>query len=508
MYAVTRKEMRKMDQYAIKQIGMPSMVLMENAGRNAAKEIASFAGDRLKKWAVLIGKGNNGGDGIVTARHLQEWGFEPTLIYAEDPSACKGEAAQQRDIASAFNLPSVIYKKEQIAWEAFDGIIDALLGTGSSGAPKEVYASLIEEANTSELPIAAMDIPSGLDADTGAVQTPCIQAALTTTFAYTKRGLEQYPGKEAAGIVSTCPIGLPADFAAAFQVQTFLADAESIQQRFHMNLLSPVRPADSNKGTFGHVLVAAGTRQMAGAGLMSAAAALKTGAGLVSWAMPERVLEAMLGKQPEIMLQGVADKDKGDWSATSAKDIAALLDGKQAGVIGPGMGRWKGDTDWLKHIWRQTACALILDADALNILAEAGIESFPEREGPVLLTPHPGEMARLTGKSVKEVQADRIEIAREFAVKHGVTLVLKGARTLTAAPNGNVTINTTGNPKMATGGTGDVLAGVIGSLTAQGMHAEQAAVCGVYLHGRAGDTVAGKRPESRSLTAWDIIETL
>lgn len=508
MYVVTSGEMRTMDHFAIENIGIPSMVLMENAGRNAAEKIAAFAGEERKRWAVLVGKGNNGGDGIVSARHLMERGFKLTLIYADDPAAYKGEAAQQRDIAAAFGLPSIVYRKEDFSWNDFDGIIDALLGTGSRGAPKEPYASLIKEADESGLPIAAIDIPSGIEADTGVLQEPCIHADLTATLAYTKRGIEQYPGKGAAGEVKVCSIGLKPDLAEEFGIQTYLIDAESILRRFNIDVISPERPPDANKGTFGHVLTAAGTRQMGGAGLMSATAALKSGAGLVSWAVPDRMLDAVLGKQPEIMLQGVEDNNRGDWAGTSAKEVAGLLEGKQTGVLGPGMGRWEKDTEWLRHIWTHTDSTLVLDADALNMIAEAGISSFPEREAPVILTPHPGEMARLTGKTVKEVQEDRIETAREFAVTYGVTLVLKGARTVTAAINGNVSINTTGNPKMATGGTGDVLAGIIGSLSAQGLNAEQAAVCGVYLHGKAGDTAAVKRHGSRSLSAWDVIEAL
>lgn len=506
MYVVTSEEMRKIDQYAIETTGFPSMVLMENAGRNAAQEIAAYAGESRRSWAILIGKGNNGGDGIVAARHLLEWGFQPTLVYVQDPAECVNEAARQRDIADMIGIPSLVYSSEKIDWRRFDGGIDALLGTGSKGAPRGKYAELIREVNQSGLPLIAMDIPSGLNADTGQVHDPCIQAVKTTALAYTKRGLEQFPGKEAAGEIAVCSIGVLPSLAEKFHVKTFLVDSKDILTRFGIDIFHQERKEDTNKGTYGHVLVAAGTRQMAGAGLMCAAAALKTGAGLVSWAMPDRVLDAMLGKQPEVMLQGVKDQNRGDWSATKKEEVAALLEGKQTAVLGPGMGRWENDGDWLKYIWEETDCTLVLDADALNIIAEAGINSFPARSAPVILTPHPGEMARLTGQTVKEVQADRVETARTFAVTHQVTLVLKGARTVTAAPNGNVSINTTGNPHMATGGTGDVLAGMIASLSAQRMEAEAAAVCGVYLHGRAGDEAV--MHSSRTISAWNVIEAI
>lgn len=508
MFIVTSEEMRKIDQYAIQTLGIPSMVLMENAGRNAAAEIARYAGDTHLRWAVLTGKGNNGGDGIVAARHLLEWGYLPTIIYVKDPAECTGEAAAQRDIAEKFGVPYLIYKQDEIDWKQFDGGIDALLGTGTAGAPRAEYGELIQDANQSGLPLIAMDIPSGLDADTGQVYEPCIQAVKTTALAYTKRGLEQFPGREMAGEVVVCSIGILPSLAEDFHVNTFLTDEADIRERLQIDINHPARKEDSNKGTYGHVLVAAGTRQMGGAGMMSAAAALKNGAGLVTWAVPDRMIDAVLGKQPEIMLQGIADADTGDWSQCAAEDVIALLRGKTSGILGPGMGRWEGDTEWLQRIWKETDCALVLDADALNMIADAGISSFPARSAPVILTPHPGEMARLLGTSVKEVQADRITTAREFAAAHQVTLVLKGARTVTAAPDGTVSVNTTGNPKMATGGTGDVLAGVIASLAAQGMSAEAAAVCGVYLHGKAGDAAAAKKSGSRSITAWDVIEAL
>ncbi|WP_147803970.1 NAD(P)H-hydrate dehydratase [Alkalicoccus halolimnae] len=508
MYVVTSEEMRKIDAYAIQKIGLPSLVLMENAGRGAAKAAVSGEQAEIRRWAVLVGKGNNGGDGVAASRHLMEWGFSPTIIYVDNPDSFQGEAAIQRDIAAAFGVPSVIYEEGEVNWADYDGIVDALLGTGSSGAPRKKYASLIIEANESVLPITAMDIPSGLDPDTGQVHTPCIQAERTAALAYTKRGLEQYPGLKQAGEVSICSIGIMADLASEHDVRTFRTDAAMLEKRFGIYHGEPAREADSNKGTYGHVLTAAGTRLMAGAGLMSATASLRIGAGLVTWAVPERVLDNVVGRQPEIMLTAFADEGTGDWSAVKASDVVNVIENKQAAVLGPGMGRWKKDRDWLEKIWKTSSCPLVIDADGLNILSETNFSLWKKRSAPVILTPHPGEMARLCGCSVKEVQQDRIGIARQFAEKNGVVVVLKGARTVTAAPDGSVSINTTGNPKMATGGAGDVLTGVIAGLLAQGFEAESAAVYGVYLHGLAGDEAAQKRSRSRAVAAGDIIDEL
>jgi hydroxyethylthiazole kinase-like uncharacterized protein yjeF len=269
------------------------------------------------------------------------------------------------------------------------------------------------------------------------------------------------------------------------------------------------READSNKGTYGHVLVAAGTRQMSGAGLLCSRAALRAGCGLVSWALPNRLVEPMLGRLPEIMLHGIADGERGDWSEAASEDLIQFAENKAAMVIGPGMGRFQEDSAWLRAIWEGTSCPLVVDADALNMIADAAdFAAWKARSAAVILTPHHGEMARLLGVPVHEVQRDRISLARRYAVQHGVTLVLKGTGTVCATPEGVVYVNTTGNPGMATAGAGDVLAGMLGSLLAQKLTAEQAACLGVYKHGAAGDRAAAKRHSAGSLIASDIIEEL
>jgi NAD(P)H-hydrate epimerase len=552
MHLVTAEEMRALDRFVIDRIGLPGAVLMENAARavaeaamalgdewyggvrgggggtpsgcvagapaDAAPALAQARPGRRLRWLVLAGKGNNGGDGIAAARHLLEMGAEATILYAEPPERLTGDAALQRDAASGFGIPAMVYAPGAVDWRSFDGIIDALLGTGSRGAPREPYASLIREANASGLPIVAADIPSGLDADTGAVYEPCIRAARTVALAFMKRGLALHPGAEYAGAVTVAPIGIPARLADEHGIRVFRLDEAAVRGRLGVDPARP-RRADTHKGTYGRVLVAAGSPRMAGAGLLCVRAALRAGCGLATWALPAGLAAAVTGRVPEAMLAPLADGGRGDWSAVAPEALAAELAGADALVLGPGLGRFAGDAAWLRRVWdiaagsggAGRAVPLVLDADALNMLAEADdFAAWPRRpaDSPAVLTPHPGEMARLARTSASEVQRDRIGIARDYAMRHGVVLVLKGAATVTALPDGTVYVNTTGNPGMATGGSGDVLAGVIGSLIAQGMPPGTAAAFGVWLHGLAGDRAAAARPSQASLLAGDITEYL
>ncbi|WP_426454433.1 NAD(P)H-hydrate dehydratase [Paenibacillus sp. S-38] len=511
MYVVTAEQMRRIDRDAIDAIGIPALVLMENAGRAVAEEIICRWGGcgRALRILVLVGKGNNGGDGIVAARHLQQEGHRPYLLFADDPSQYRGEAEVQYRIAVKLGMEGRRFTEgERLDMAGFDLVIDALLGTGSTGAPRGTSVQLIAQVNASGLPVAAVDLPSGLDADTGQVHDPCIRAELTVALAYSKIGLEQYPGAACAGDVVVRRIGIPAVAAERAGVRTFRVQEPLLSERLGYARYRRRRP-DSHKGTYGHVLVAAGSRPMSGAGLLSATAALRAGSGLVTWALPDRLVDAMTGRLPEAMLRGLADGGTGEWGAVDPHALAKLAAGKDALVFGPGAGRWEGDGPFLRTLWEETGCPLVLDADALNMMGEAGgPASWPKREGEVVLTPHPGEMSRLLGGTTSEVQRDRVRAAAEYASRCGVVVVLKGTRTVTAAPSGEVYLNPTGNPGMATGGTGDVLAGIIGSLLGQGYTAVQAAALGAYLHGAAGDRAAAGRAHEASLAAGDIPDHL
>lgn len=512
MLFVTAGQMRELDRYAIETLGIPVMVLMENAGRAIAEEVLRVIGTECsrERWLILIGKGNNGGDGLVCARHLAEAGVDVRLLYAEPPAALGPDAAAQHAIVEALKLPWSVYDSGGSGWfDGCTGIVDALLGTGAKGAPRAHYASLIREANASGLPIVAADIPSGLDADTGAVYDPCIQATCTVALAFMKAGLTQYPGVRVAGEIVVRYIGIPSALPSHVSAEGYLLTEQSLVRELGVAVDRP-REGDGHKGTYGHVLLAAGHRMMSGAALLAAKAALRAGCGLTTWAAPASLVPLVHGAVPELMLAPVPDDGNGAWSDAAAAELLRLVQARDALAVGPGMGRFPGEDRLLRALWEGVDRPLVVDADALNILAAAnGLTAWRRRDAALtVLTPHPGEMARLTGLSTAEVQQDRIGLARRFAEQHGVTLVLKGARTVVASPAGRVYVNTTGHPGMATGGSGDVLTGIIASLLAQGLSGLQAATLGVYLHGLAGERAAAARWFSGSLLAGDIIDAL
>ncbi|MEK3732245.1 NAD(P)H-hydrate dehydratase [Paenibacillus sp. FSL M8-0334] len=464
-------------------------------------------------WLILVGKGNNGGDGLVAARHLRDAGVRVTLLFAAEPSALAGAAALQRDAAAALGIPARVHGADAVDMGAFTGIVDALLGTGAAGAPRGAYAALIQAANDSGLPIVSADIPSGLDADTGALHEPCIRAAVTVCLAFLKRGLVQCPGAEAAGRVVLRAIGIPRSLGREQGVSTHLLTPEVLRSELGADPARPRQP-EGHKGTYGHVLAVAGSRTMSGAGLLCARAALRAGSGLVTWAVPGALVLPLAGASPELMLapgtdEADANADGGYWNESAADRILELAGSRDVLAVGPGMGRFDGDTRWLRRIWEEWQGPLVIDADALNMLAAAeDAHAWPRRAADTILTPHPGEMARLAGLSTAEVQRDRIACATRYAAAQGVTLVLKGARTVVALPDGSAYINTTGHPGMATGGSGDVLTGIIAGLLAQGYSAGAAAALGVWLHGLAGERAGLRRGHPAAVIASDIIDEL
>lgn len=547
MYLVTAEQMRRLDGETIQRLGIPAIALMENAGRVIAEEIvalcrrrdgegcrnaddgeeaglkdAALAGAAFQvsadhaltlgnaaaeRWFILVGKGNNGGDGLAAARYLRETGIAVTLVYAVPPESLSGEAALQRDAAAAMGLPAVVYGRDRVDLAGCSGILDALLGTGAAGAPRGAYAELIAAANSSGKVIVSADIPSGLNADTGETHEPCIHASVTVCLAFLKRGLLQYPGAGAAGHVKVRAIGIPAYMATNIGVQVHLLTPEVLHARLGIDLARRRSP-EGHKGTYGHVLLAAGSLRMSGAGLLSARAALRAGCGLVTWALPQKLLPSIIGSAPELMLADVGSNEDGTWQAGSVSELLKLSKERDVLAVGPGLDRFEADTEWLRHLWEGADCPLVIDADALNILAETDYKDWASRRHPVILTPHPGEMARLAGITTAEVQRDRIGLAMGYAKDHGITIVLKGAHTVIATPEGQAYVNTTGHPGMGTGGAGDVLTGMISSLLAQGLNEAQAAAFGVYLHGLAGERAARQRNNPAAIIAGDIIEAL
>lgn len=542
MYIVTAQQMRDLDQHTIQQLGIPALCLMESAGKAIAEEVIQWSNsakleqadipfgsslshvgqirsdknltvhDQKQHWLILVGKGNNGADGLVAARYLQDAGIKVTLLYAQDPAEMIGDAAIQRDATRQSGIDVAIWNKDwekESNWHSYTGIVDALLGTGSKGEPRVPYDAMITAANRSGKPIIAADIPSGLHADTGEVAETCIQASVTVSLAFLKRGLVQYPGAGVAGDVVVRQIGIPRFTAQTLGVDTHLVTNEVLE---HVLEVDPerARAVDGHKGTYGHVLIVGGSMNMSGAGLLASRAALRIGSGLVTWALPQALLPHIAGHVPELMLAPAVEGVDGKWERSSTDAILPLAEKCDVLAIGPGLGRFEQDGEWLQTLWEKTDQPLVLDADGLNMIAEAdGLSSWQSRSADTVLTPHPGEMARLAGISTPEVQRDRIGIARDFAIKHGITLVLKGARTVIASADGRVYVNTTGHPGMATGGSGDALTGIIAGLLAQGLSGIQAATFGVHLHGHAGEVAANQRTGNpASLLAGDLIESL
>jgi NAD(P)H-hydrate epimerase len=455
---------------------------------------------------VVAGKGNNGGDGLVIARHLKRQRVRCEVFLAGRAGEATGDGAlnlrrwrraggRVREIDVA-GLPALA-----AALTGCGVVVDALYGTGLRGPLSERAVAIVETMNAAAVPILAVDIPSGLDADRGVPLGAAVQATATATFAFPKVGLLLHPGADHAGEVAVVDIGIAAEALDAVKPKQFLLTKEAVPAAL------PPRAPDSHKGSFGHVLVIAGSRGKSGAALMAARAALRAGAGLVTVAAPASVLSGIVLHTPELMSETVPEHD-GAVAFSSAESAAflRLLDSKDAVVFGPGVTTAPGAralTEWLI-----SSCPLpmIIDADGLNCLA-GQIGWLRRKQAPIILTPHPGEMARLAGRSRDEVQSDRIASARSLAVDYGVAVVLKGARTVIAGPDGMASINPTGNPGMASGGMGDALAGIIGSLLAQGLEAREAGEVAAYWHAYAADRVAARRGEA-GLLASDVIEEL
>ncbi len=487
--ALTAAEMRTVDAGS----GKPGLELMEVAGEALAKAALREASADAR-FFVLCGPGNNGGDGFVVARLLTEAKRQVFVELVGDSTKLKGDAAT--------NFARVSPTAITIDAGPDDVVIDALLGTGLSRAPEGAMAeaiSRIERWRSNGAKVIAADLPSGLDSDVGEVKSPGVTADLTLSFGYLKVGQVIEPGVSRSGRIELVDIGIPASAESLLSGPSvqFVEDAD-VRTRI------PKRRSDTHKGTYGHVLVVAGSRGKSGAAALSGLAALRSGAGLVTVATRADALDGVLRHAPELM--GVELPAEG---ALGLRDLNALLEvaeGKDAVVIGPGIARDDDTHTLLGALLEELTCPCVLDADALNSIA-GHLELIERAKSELVLTPHPGEMARLLGVTSAEVQRDRVNLARTFARQHQIVLVLKGARSLIARDDGTVFVNPTGNPGMATGGSGDVLSGLLGALLAQGLTPPDAAITGVWAHGLAGDLLREKRGEL-GLIASDLIDGL
>ena len=492
MKVLTAAQMREVDRRT-SELGVPGLVLMENAGQRVVEVLAhAYAPLRDQRIIVMCGKGNNGGDGLVVARQLYTR-FRPRALHvvlAGDPGEMEGDAAANYRMLEAVGCPVSFELSAEM--ETATLIVDALLGTGIHGAAKGRALELIRAIND-RFPLAdvvSVDLPSGLDSDSGVPPGETVHASHTVTFTAPKLCHVLSPACELSGHLHVAAIGSPREL---FEQDAAIYLSLSEPGLF-AHLFRP-RVRDSNKGLYGHALVIGGSRGKSGAAAMAGIGALRAGAGLVTVASTEAALGSIAAHAPEIMTELLAFDDPAR---------ARILERKNVVAIGPGLGQDPQTVQFVRGMVEQTPLPMVVDADGLNALA-----GHPTRyRWPRIFTPHPGEMSRLNGRTIAEIQADRIAAARAFATERDVYLVLKGNRSVVAAPDGRVWINPTGSPAMATGGTGDVLTGLIAGLVAQFPdQIDTALLAAVYLHGRCGELGAAKLGE-KSLIATDLFEYL
>ncbi|MBM3213319.1 NAD(P)H-hydrate dehydratase [Candidatus Poribacteria bacterium] len=493
-------EMRAVDRHTIDVVGIPARSLMEHAGRALADRVRNVVGND-GSIAVVCGKGNNGGDGLVAARFLHGWGFRTTVYLTverdelgSEPLACLQATERVGVPVSSISTPVAL---DATSFTAHAWLVDAILGTGLSGGACGHAARVIDRINASRRPALACDVPSGLDATTGQVAGPCIRARETLTIGFPKIGLLLYPGADYVGRLSTADIGFPRQAIDAASVSLWQVERSDAAARL------PVRRKNAHKGDFGRVLLVAGSSGMAGAAALTSEAALRAGAGLVTLATPRAVVGSLASRLTEVMVASLPDTPDGCVSPEAVPSIRARAKSADVLAIGPGLSASDGARATMANLaadWSTLPTRMVIDADGLNHLAAIGATSLPAG---AVLTPHPGEMARLCRTTVDAVEKDRIGIARSLSAECGAVVVLKGVPTVIAAPNGLAYLNPTGNPGMATAGSGDVLTGLIAGFSGQGLDPVDASILGVYLHGLAGDLAAATL--GASLLAGDIL---
>ena len=506
MKVVTAQEMREIDRQTIEQIGIPGAVLMEHAGTAVVRTIHQHLPE-CQRIAIIVGKGNNGGDGLVVARQLAHAGQPIQIFLVSPPESFAGDALTNLQIAQNLDLPitSVLTEDElkgaesQIA--AADLIVDSIFGTGLRGGVHGFIAEIIERINGTEKPVVAIDLPSGLSADTGIAEGACIQATYTVTMGLPKRGNLIHPGAAFTGALEVADIGFPQS----------VIDTQSIQinwtQPSDAARILPSRPTHSHKGTYGRVFVVAASTGMTGAAALTSAGALRVGAGLVTLGAPKSLNAILEVKLTEVMTLPLPETTEGALALEAKSHIIEAVERtKSVLAIGPGLSQHPETVALVHSLIRESDAPIVIDADGINALSKS-TEILSSLSAQTVLTPHPGEMARLIGGTVEALERDRIGIAQRFAETHNVTLVLKGAPTVVARGNGEVWINSTGNAGMATGGMGDVLTGLIVGLIAQKVPVFDAAVLGVYLHGLAGDIVA-ESIGMHGLMAGDVLNNV
>ena len=504
MRLASPEQMQGIDRRMIEGHGVPGLLLMENAAVMTVQAMGErWPAVEYPRAAVVCGGGNNGGDGLAIARLLYGRGYRVRAWLLQEPASLKGDAAANAGYAQQLGIPledgaDIAKLKEGL--HAADIVVDAVFGTGLTREVTGVYADAIEAINSAGKPVTAVDIPSGIDGGTGQVWGCAVKADLTVTYGLAKTGQVLYPGRSHTGELLVAPIGIAPDCVEQAGPFDYTYGDDEIRE------LVPRRTMTAHKGDCGHVGIIAGSAGMAGAAGLSAMGAVRGGAGRVSMACPVSAYEAAVSVVPEAMGAALPADDTGRLSVDALGDIDAFLAGKDAVALGPGWGRGGDLSDIARHILASCPLSMVVDADGLYAVKDMP-RIWADRKGPTVITPHPGEMAYLTGESARTIAGDPMAAARSYAQRHGIVVVLKGAATVVTSPEGSAYINGTGNPGMATGGSGDVLSGLIAALMGQGMEAYWAAILGVWLHGRSGD-IASAHTGIWSLKASDIADTL
>lgn len=506
MKAATAGEMRRIDASTIEEYGIPCAVLMESAG----SEVASACESLLlktggKRVCIFAGKGNNGGDGFVAARRLVNHGYKVQVCLFAVSTELSVDALTYFSVLQKMGIDVLEIANERdwdkagIAVSFADCLVDALLGTGLHGNVSDRLASAIELINSAGKPVVAVDIPSGVESDTGRVTHSAVKATITVTLGLPKPGLYLYPGASFAGEIRVADIGIPVELIQSRSIRQNIATAGQVGD------LLPIRRRDAHKGNSGRVGVIAGSQGMTGAAALASNGALRSGAGLVTLGIAASLHHIMEVKLTEVMTRPWPEIIGGALGVKSIPYMEELAAKSDVTLIGPGLGRAEETQSAVRQFVKGARCPLVIDADGLVALAE-DIDILQQTEALSVLTPHPGEMAILTGLTIDEINQDRLYVARQSAIDWASIVVLKGAGTVVAFPDGEVFINPTGNPGLATGGTGDVLAGVIASFIAQGLSSHDAAVAGVFTHGLAADISAGYG--AIGMTAGDVVRNL
>jgi len=497
MKVLSSAAMKEADRRTIEEMGMPGAVLMETAAIRTV-ELIRHKLPRAKRFAVLAGPGNNGGDGLAIARLLKNAGLSGSLWSTVKPGGYRGDAGMNEQFLERAAYP-INRLGERESLEQFreelncvDFVVDALLGVGVDRNVEGLFAELIEGVNDAGLPVVSVDIPSGVNANSGAVMGCAVQADWTVTFAFPKQGLLCHEGAEKAGEVYVGQINIP----------PALVENERVDLITPAQILSilPSWNKSVHKGNLGRVMIVAGSPGMTGAAVMAGESALMGGAGLVYLAVPQSLESSVSARLVEVITISLEEAGQGIISPGAAETILDKAVHCDALAIGPGLDPGSDTAELLERLIISSPVPLVIDAGALEAL-KGRMEILKEAKQPVAITPHPGEMGRLAGLSVREVQENRLEVALDHARKWGVFLLLKGFNTIIAAPDGRAAINTTGGPALATAGSGDLLTGLIASFIAQGLEAENAARAGAFMHGLAGDLV----PEGRGHMARDVM---